>query len=198
MAHAVKIRISWILLVLVCFLWFLDCITRPEADPFIARIGNLVIDLSPEKSEESFIYRIGSWLVKVGSDDPESSTTTVNNTTYNTTTTTTTTVTSTSKSALVGRWKSYNVRTSDGTDMSHMLSLILDLKENGAFVLEITETGTRTQSGTGTWLTSGNKIYFTATVDYRTETSSATYSLSGSTLTLTQEDGSVMSFSRTR
>lgn len=195
MAHSVKVRISWILLILVCFLWFLDCTTRPEADPFIVRIGNLVIDLSPEKSEESFIYRIGSWLVSFGSNKPATDSSDGSTSIYNATISSTTTINSlsSSKHPLVGKWKMTDLRDPNGNklDLGGTTSVV-EFFSNGTVRATTTSESGASEMHTQEWMTDGSYLYITTESVLDDDADRTEYSVRGDTLTITDNGYSLI------
>jgi hypothetical protein len=98
-------------------------------------------------------------------------------------------------SDLVGSWKGINVSIDTGYDI-YTDTTLLNFSSNGQVTslthekdssLSDRSLSFSTYSDTGTWKSSGNKLYLTSTTSSQTDT--VTYSISGTKLTVTDNSG---------
>lgn len=89
--------------------------------------------------------------------------------------------------ALVGSW------TATENDSGETITIVASFAANNTMTLQVTSSGMSSDpTATGTWSTSGGKLSTTI----GNESSTMAYSINGTTLTTTEDDGSITTFTR--
>lgn len=189
--------IAWPLLFLVCFLWWLDCYTRPAAGPLLGRIGNQLILLS-ENEADSFLNRAGRWMIEVSSDS---------NTTYNIDNSATTTINSflgtistnsnnSSTDPLVGKWRFVDLRDTSGAIVDvGGYSCVIEFYANGTGRTVNMPSSGSTEMKAWEWISNGSTLYMCENSRWDDNADSVEYTIRSNTLTLVL-DGQKMTLTR--